>query len=58
MNDAELSLSELLKILNDLKKLGFTVVLEASEKGILLKITKEKTKIESLRLHMKKFFHH
>ena len=57
MNDVELSQSELLKRLNDLKKVGFTVVLEANEKGILLTITKEKTKIESLRLYIKKFFH-
>ena len=44
MSRIEENPSQLLEIVNDLKKVGFTVVFESSEKGLVLKVRKKKAK--------------
>lgn len=41
MNNLEIPPSELLKRVNDLRKLGYTVTLEKDQKGLFLKIIKK-----------------
>ena len=56
MDDSILSETELLQRVKDLRKLGFTVNVQANQQGIILIVTKEKSKFETFKNQIIKFF--